>query len=66
MDRDKLLKEQIFQKVREYYEKVHKDKEFVPGKSRIHYAGRVYDEQEMLNMVDIRKLLSEKLCVLKF
>ena len=52
MDQDKLLKEQIFQKVREYYDKVHQKKEFVPGKSRIHYAGRVYDEQEMLNMVD--------------
>lgn len=52
MEQDKLLKGEIFQKVKEYYEKVHKGREFVPGKSRVHYAGRVYDEQEMCNMVD--------------
>lgn len=52
MDQAKILKGGISQKVREYYEKVHKDREFVPGKSKVHYAGRVYDEQEMCNMVD--------------
>ena len=52
MDQAKMLKKEIFQKVKEYYEMVHKAKEFVPGKSKIHYAGRVYDEQEMINMVD--------------
>lgn len=52
MDQAKILKEEIFQKVRQYYETVHKDRRFVPGESKIHYAGRVYDEQEMVNMVD--------------
>ncbi len=52
MDQAKILKGEIFEKVKEYYEMVHKDREFVPGKSKVHYAGRVYDEQEMCNMVD--------------
>jgi CDP-6-deoxy-D-xylo-4-hexulose-3-dehydrase len=51
-EKKQALKGEIFQKVREYYEKVHKDREFVPGKSKIHYAGRIFDEQEMCNMVD--------------
>ncbi len=52
MDQAKLLKREILERVKEYYEKVHKNREFVPGKSRIHYAGRVFDAQEMCNMVD--------------
>ena len=52
MDQAKLLKREISEKVKKYYETVHKEREFIPGKSKIHYAGRVYDEQEMCNMVD--------------
>ena len=52
LDPVKLLKEEIFEKVKKYYEIVHADRKFVPGKSRIHYAGRVYNEEEMINMVD--------------
>lgn len=29
-----------------------KEEKFFPGKSRIHYAGRVFDEKEMQNLVD--------------
>ncbi|MGA9046336.1 lipopolysaccharide biosynthesis protein RfbH [Sulfuricurvum sp.] len=49
------LKNEILQKTKEYYELVHKptqDKEFVAGKSRVNYAGRVFDEKEMINLVD--------------
>lgn len=49
------LKNEILQKTKEYYELVHKpvqDKEFVSGKSRVNYAGRVFDEREMVNLVD--------------
>lgn len=49
------LKNEILQKTKEYYELVHKpmqDKEFVSGKSRVNYAGRVFDEKEMINLVD--------------
>jgi len=46
------LRQEIFSKVAEYYNLVHRPREFVPGKSRIHYAGRVWDEEEMINIVD--------------
>ncbi|MDO8568839.1 MAG: lipopolysaccharide biosynthesis protein RfbH [Dehalococcoidales bacterium] len=51
-DRARALKQEILDRVKEYYELVHQHKEFVPGKSKVHYAGRVYDAGEMCNMVD--------------
>ncbi len=49
------LKQEILAKTKEYYELVHKPiqtKEFVAGKSRVNYAGRVFDEKEMVNLID--------------
>ncbi|RAZ49864.1 lipopolysaccharide biosynthesis protein RfbH [Campylobacter hyointestinalis] len=49
------LKQEILEKVKEYYTIVHKasqNAEFVAGKSRVNYAGRVFDEGEMVNLVD--------------
>ncbi len=46
------LRQEIFSKITQYYQEMHRVKKFIPGKSRVHYAGRVYDEQELLNMVD--------------
>lgn len=49
------LKNEILQKTKEYYELVHKPQQervFVEGKSRVNYAGRVFDEKEMINLVD--------------
>ncbi len=46
------VKKEIFNKVKEYYLLAHKKDEFAPGKSSIQYAGRVYDEKEMVNLVD--------------
>lgn len=46
------IKQEIFDKVREYYLLAHKKEEFVPGKSRVNYAGRVFDENELINLVD--------------
>ncbi len=46
------ITEEIFQLVKEYYqEQNNKTKPFQKG-DRIHYSGRVYDEEEMLNLVD--------------
>lgn len=45
-------KKEIFELVKEYYNKYHKpDHSFKQG-DRISYAGRVYDEQEMINLID--------------
>ena len=48
----KNLKTEIINKVREYYLLAHKKDEFIPGKSKINYAGRVYDEKELINLVE--------------
>lgn len=48
------LKQSILEKTKEYYRLAHdKSQEaFVPGKSRIPYAGRVFDESEMANLME--------------
>jgi len=49
-----LLKQEILNKTKEYYELVHKPVQkspFHPGQSRVAYAGRVFDEHEMVNLV---------------
>ncbi|MBF0330074.1 MAG: lipopolysaccharide biosynthesis protein RfbH [Nitrospirae bacterium] len=49
------LKEEIVLNAKTYYEEVHKtalNAPFIPGKSRIKYAGRVFDEKEILNLID--------------
>lgn len=55
MNQAEQLKNEILQKTKEYYELVHKpqqEKIFIEGKSRVNYAGRVFDEKEMINLVD--------------
>jgi CDP-6-deoxy-D-xylo-4-hexulose-3-dehydrase len=46
------LRGQILNQVAEYYREAHADRAFVPGETRVHYAGRVYDEQELISAVD--------------
>ena len=46
------IKKQIFRLVSEYYAIKHRSKVFIPGKSKVHYAGRVFDEKEMISLVD--------------
>jgi CDP-6-deoxy-D-xylo-4-hexulose-3-dehydrase len=45
-------KEQILQLVKEYYQETFADtKSFEPG-DRVNYAGRLFDEREMVNLID--------------
>lgn len=44
-------REHILEQVREYCEKYHEKKPYQPG-DRIPYAGRIYDAEEMVNLVD--------------
>ena len=47
------IKDDILNKVKEYYEKRFLEEEkFIPGKTRINYAGRVFNEKELINLVD--------------
>ena len=52
MKTEKQIRQEIFQKVIEFY-KISKNKEqFIPGKSHVSYAGRIYNEKELINLVD--------------
>ena len=53
MARKEELKAQILELTREYYNEVHaQKKEFEPGKSFVHYGGRYFNDEEMVNLVD--------------
>ena len=45
-------KKQILELVKEYYNHYHKENDEYRDGDRITYAGRVYDEEEMVNLVD--------------
>jgi len=46
------IKKEIFDLVTKYYKEKHKTKPFIPGETYIPYAGRVYNEEEMISLVD--------------
>ena len=47
------LKAQILELTREYYKEVHAPKkEFEAGKTFVHYGGRYFNDEEMVNLVD--------------
>lgn len=52
MPKNEELKNIIFKLIKRYYELEHKHEAFIPGETYIPYSGRVYDEQEMINIVD--------------
>ena len=47
MNETEELRQSILAQVAEYYQKVHQTRPFVAGETAVHYAGRVFDEQEM-------------------
>ena len=53
MDKKQQLRQQILNLTRAYYKEVHaQKKEFEPGKSFVHYGGRYFNDEEMVNLVD--------------
>jgi len=48
----KRIRKEILGKVKEFYRERKKEEKFIPGFTRINYAGRIYDEREMMNLVD--------------
>ena len=54
MSKKEELKARILELTREYYREVHAPEKgvFVPGKTRINYGGRFFDDEEMVNLVD--------------
>ena len=52
MSRANELRQEILDLVRQYSREKFAKKPFDPGHSLLHYAGRVFDEQELVNLVD--------------
>jgi CDP-6-deoxy-D-xylo-4-hexulose-3-dehydrase len=48
----KVIRQEIIQKTVEYYQARFEKNDFVAGKSRINYAGRVFDHAELVNAVE--------------
>jgi CDP-4-dehydro-6-deoxyglucose reductase, E1 len=48
----KALREQIASLVRDYHRAQFSTRTFVPGTDLVHYAGRVFDDEELCNLVD--------------
>jgi CDP-6-deoxy-D-xylo-4-hexulose-3-dehydrase len=52
MKMEKRVRKEIFNKIKELYKARKKQEKFIPGKMRVDYASRVYDEKEIINLVD--------------
>lgn len=52
MSKKQELHDKILALVREYHQEAFPPKEFVPGQSFVQYAGRVFDAEEIVNLVD--------------
>ncbi len=48
----KTIRNEIIAKTIEYYHSRFAQKEFIPGKTRVNYSGRVFDENEIVNAVE--------------
>lgn len=46
------IRKEIFNNVKKIYQLRKQQDKFIPGKTYINYAGRVYDEKEMISLVD--------------
>ena len=49
---EKEIRRQIFDLIKSLYELRASKQEFIPGRSPVRYAGRVYDESELISLVD--------------
>lgn len=50
MSNAETLRQSILAQVAKYYQEVHAERPFIPGKTKVQYAGRVYDASEMQQM----------------
>lgn len=49
---EKEIRNKILELTKEYYEAKFSKKEFLEGKTKVNYAGRIFDEKELVNLVD--------------
>ena len=48
MDSAQLLRKQILELTKEYYIQKFSKKSFIPGKDKINYGGRIFDEKDVI------------------
>lgn len=49
---EQVIREEIFERVKEIYRLRKNSRKFIPGVTKVNYAGRVFDEKEMIAVVD--------------
>lgn len=49
---DKMLRKEILSLVKKYHQKKYPVEPFIPGKTEVRFAGRVFDEKELTNLVE--------------
>ncbi|MCM1989304.1 lipopolysaccharide biosynthesis protein RfbH [Oceanirhabdus seepicola] len=52
MSHEITLRQEILERVKAIYSLRKSEEEFIPGKTKVNYAGRVFDEKEMVAVVD--------------
>src|SRR5689334_14969233 len=52
MRSEETIRSEILERVVELYNHRQSKNEFIPGRTKVNYAGRVYDEREMTSVVD--------------
>ncbi|MHA1789829.1 MAG: lipopolysaccharide biosynthesis protein RfbH [Candidatus Helarchaeota archaeon] len=52
ISKEQEIKNIIYEKIKELYNLKKVSAKFIPGKSKVPYAGRVYDEKEIISLVD--------------
>jgi CDP-6-deoxy-D-xylo-4-hexulose-3-dehydrase len=51
-EEEKKIRQEIFALVKKLYKQKYQEKSFIPGKTPVRYAGRVFDEKDIINLVD--------------
>ena len=52
MNKSERIRKNIHELTREFYQAKFSNQSFIPGKTKVNYAGRVFDESELVNLVD--------------
>jgi len=52
MDSIEELRREILEKVETYFHLAFKTEEFIPGETKVNYGGRVFDQEELVRLVD--------------
>ena len=52
MKTEKEIRKEIFNRVKELHQLRKNREKFIPGKTKVYYSGIVYDEKDIINLVD--------------